>query len=132
MIKDKKVLFTSLIYGLIGGVVMSFLFLQMMNATGFIMDIRLVPMVLAAFFVPFCLRFLKRYGADLIVLLVCMAAVSFLITVLYGHSVSSALETNANYTSFFADVVKESLLLHGCFILGSAASLYPAVRNRDV
>ena len=124
-------LFSSITGGLILGIAVSAVILKIMIAADFAFNMKLIPAAAAVLCIPLCLLFL-RSRFDMRLVFGIMTAVSWLITMYYGYTVSRVPGVENIESTFLLNVFRVSSFLHVLMLASGLAGLRYVVRKDDV
>ena len=105
---------SSVLMGILGGILMSFVILHIMRSMSFhLSGFRILPAVLAACALPLCYGFVRKMNLSASLTEVFSVLTSFIITILYGIAAGKPADITAGNTLIW-DLLPLSALLHGC------------------
>ena len=112
----------SILAGVLAGIIMSFFLLLFFISTGFSVSHPMFFLELAAACsLPLCLGFLKRQSLSPFIAGLCMIAVSFVITLLYGIIVGNASAASYANENITGKITGLSAMIHACALISCTA-----------
>ncbi len=107
----------SVLMGILGGILMSFVILYIMRGLSFhLSGLRILPAVLAACALPLCYGFVRKMNLSASLTEVFAVLTSFVITILYGLAAGKPADITTENT-LIKDILPLSALLHGCAMI---------------